>query len=54
MLPVAIEEFGVIFMFFATFFFLLSLSIGKRSNLAKIWVAPALPSPLAPRSLRAC
>ena len=34
--------------FFATFFFLLSLSIGKRSILAKIWgggvVAPPAPS----------
>ena len=37
MLPVAFEEFEVVYMFFATFFFSLSLSIGKRTNLAKIW-----------------
>ena len=35
MLPVSFEEFTVVFMFFATLLFSLSLSIGKRLNLAK-------------------
>ena len=37
MFPVALEEPEVVYMFFATFFFSLSLSFGKWSNLAKIW-----------------
>ena len=35
-LPVAFEEFEVVYIFFATFFLLLSLSVYKRSTLAKI------------------
>ena len=36
MLPVVFEEFKVIRMFFATLFFSLSQSLGKRSILTKI------------------
>ena len=42
-LPVAFEESEVVICFFATFFFSLSLSIGKRSNLAKSGRAAAPP-----------
>ena len=37
MLPVVFEKFKVVHIFFATFFFSLSLSIGKMAILAKIW-----------------
>ena len=37
MLPVVSEEFELVCIFFAIFFFLLSLSIRKRSTLTKIW-----------------
>ena len=37
MLPEAFEEFEVAYIFLATFCFLLSLSIGKRLTLGKIW-----------------
>ena len=50
MLPVAFEEFEVVYMFFATFFFSLSLSIGKRTNLAKIWRVGAVATPSSPFS----
>ena len=50
MLPVAFEEFEVVYMFFATFFFSLSLSIGKRTNLAKIWGMEAVATPSSPVS----
>ena len=49
-LPVVFEEFEVVCIFLAIFFFSLQLSIGKRSTLAKIWGAAA---PQPPRFLRA-
>ena len=48
MLPVALEEIGVSYMFFTTFFFSLSLSIGKKSNLAKILGGCSPPRPQPP------
>ena len=45
MLPVVFEESEVVIYFSATFFFSLSLSIGKRSDLAKSGRA-AVPPPL--------
>ena len=44
-LTVVFEEFKVVCIFLAIFFFSLQLSIGKRSTLAKIWGAAAPPSP---------
>ena len=41
-LPDLFEEFEVVYVFLATFCFLLSLSIGKRSTLEKIWGAAVL------------
>ena len=37
MLPVGFKEFEVGYIFLLLFFFILSLSIGTRSILAKIW-----------------
>ena len=37
MLPAVVEESEMVYIFFASSFFSLSLSIGKRSTLAKIW-----------------
>ena len=43
--PVVLEKFELLF-FFANFFFSLSLSIEKRSSLAKIWgLQPLHPLP---------
>ena len=47
MLPVVFEEFEMVYMFLLSFFSL-SLSIGKRSTIAKIWgetKAPHSPEP---------
>ena len=44
MLPVVFEEFEVAYIFYATFFFSLSLPIDKRSTLAKVCGA-AVPQP---------
>ena len=53
-LPVAFEEFEVVYIFFATFFLLLSLSVYKRSTLAKILGGEGgLQLPQFPRFLRA-
>ena len=41
MFPVVFEEFQMVYNICATFFFSPSLSIGKRSTLAKIWGAAA-------------
>ena len=51
MLPVVFEEFDMICIFFATFFFSLSLSIGKRSILEKKSGTLQPPSPLGSTSL---
>ena len=37
MLPIVFEKLELVYIFFATFFFSLLFSIGKRSILAKIW-----------------
>ena len=54
-IPVVFKKFQVVYIFFAIFFFSLSLPIGKKSTLAKIWGAPASQQPLRflPRFLRA-
>ena len=51
-LPVVFEEFGMVYRFVATFFFLLSLSVGKRWILVKI--KGSCSNPLAPRFLQDC
>ena len=51
MLLVVFEEFEVVYIFFATFFFSLSLLIGKRSTLEKNWGAAAPQSPLVSTGL---
>ena len=43
MLPVIFREFEIIYISFATCFFSLSFSFGKRSILAKFWGAAVLP-----------
>ena len=48
MLPDVFEEFEVVYVFLATFCFSLSLSIGKRSTLEKIWGAAVPPVPPSP------
>ena len=48
MLPDVLEEFEVVYVFLATFCFSLSLSIGKRSTLEKIWGAAVPPVPPSP------
>ena len=54
MLPIVFEEFEVVYIFFATFFLLLSLSVYKRSTLAKILGGEGgLQLPQFPRFLRA-
>ena len=51
MLPEAFKEFQVVYVFLATFCFSISLSIGKRSTLGKIWgVAAPSPPPAPPLS----
>ena len=45
MLPGVFQQFEVVYIFFATFFFSLSLSIGKRSVLAKIKNPPRFYGP---------
>ena len=44
-LPAALEEFELFFIFLVIFLFSLSLSIGKRLTLAKTWGAEAHPAP---------
>ena len=44
MLPVVFEKSEMGLRFFATFFYSLSLSIGKRSTLANIWGGDVAPS----------
>ena len=45
MLPDVSEEFELVCIFIAIFFFSFSLSIGKRSALAKIWGRCSPPQP---------
>ena len=47
MLPVAFEEFEMVYMFLLSFFSL-PLSIGKRSTIAKIWGGGRLKPPSSP------
>ena len=59
MLPVGFKEFEVGYIFLLLFFFILSLSIGTRSILAKIWGGgegggEGLKPPDPLRFLRAC
>ena len=54
MLPEAFEEFEVAYIFLATFCFLLSLSIGKRLTLGKIWRGGGGGGCSPRRFLRAC
>ena len=53
-LPVVFEEFEVVYLFIYfsdNFFFSLSLSIGKRSTLPKIWLRLQPRTPLAPPAM---